>query len=172
MSCFRKLSVLLLTVFATLAQGHNAYAEPPQLFERVPGVEADLTPAQQDALSKLQKWPNVISAEVTRIDPNVLKTANQFNLNLTRDTSLTIKKFQSGDQLSYVSESPNITIDQFTVDGDRIDGQILGTDDNFRILALGHGLHVLVKLDPSKLPPCRGCDQCPDGFCCVAGISC
>jgi hypothetical protein len=167
MSCFRKLSVLLLTVFAALAQAYNAYAEPLQLFERVPA--ADLTPTQQDELSKLQKGPTTISAEAIRVDPNVLKADNQFNLNLTRDTSLTIKKFQSGNELSYIAESPNITVDWFIVHGDSVDFRIRSTDGTFIITPLGHGFQALVKLEKDtvvQVPSVTKVDAgCPGGVC-------
>jgi len=135
----------------------EASAQIPQLFEPLAATAAaDINPQQAQALSRIRARPTTGSVTLMRVNAAAL-TSRDISVKLAADTQIPVRYDQSeivGRMLVWKGAVPNVPGQAtFVVE----DGNITGTVDNngqiYRVEPIGSGVHAVIKLDSSRLPP-------------------
>ena len=156
--------MLKCLITSLIVLGSISTVAAQELIVAAPDV-ADLTPEQNDKLQLLQSLPSTESVKVIRVDPDQLKDNPTVFITLTDDSVVSFSptttvptqdtKFvwtgetQTGLAMGGAAEG-DATV---SVNGDQLSAIIRTGDGVFRIQPLPGGLHAMIKVDVSGLPP-------------------
>lgn len=157
----QRLTGTALLLLASLAVCSAAHAQVPQLFEPLPAAAVaaanSADPAQAQSVARIQARPT--SGSVTLMRLNAAALASPIvAVNLAADTSINIRHNRSEvvgrNTVVWTGTIPDVPGEvTFVVQDGNITGSVNNNGDLYRIEPVGNGVHALVKVDRSRLPP-------------------
>ncbi len=144
------LAVLLLAPVAAHAQA--------TLFTANPSARAALSPAQAEVLGHVEASPAFVSAELGRVQPEVLAEGSAVRLALPGGETVTlaaerVTERAADDRSWYGIGMDETTTGQFVVRGEVVVGTVRHDGQLYTLRPLGDGLHALALLDEHRFPP-------------------
>jgi hypothetical protein len=134
-------------------------AAVPELLVALPAEsEQDATAEQLQLLDKIKKRETTRAVFLTRVDVNAFKESNiSISLPNAQKLHLSRKGFQARDQNNFTwsGRTPGaLASNIFVVRDGHVTGKILGENHEvYSLESMGDGMHALVQIDNSKLPP-------------------